>query len=122
MTIDQANSIMAYPRRFYVNIHTAANPGGVGARPVDGRAVRKAMRRWPVLVAALVMLAIGSAALSRPHQPVDGADPSTSLNARTPRAGAGDVVASASVLRLSFGRDALAVVRGPARRITSHRA
>ena len=42
------------------------------------------MRRWPVLVAALVMLAIGSAALSRPHQPVDGADPSTSLNVRTP--------------------------------------
>ena len=42
------------------------------------------MRRWPVLVAALVMLAIGSAALSRPHQPVDSADPSTSLNVQTP--------------------------------------
>ena len=42
------------------------------------------MRRWPVLVAALVVLAIGSAAISRPHQPVDGADPSTSLNVQTP--------------------------------------
>ena len=42
------------------------------------------MRRWPVLVAALVMLAFGSAAISRPHQPVDGADPSTSLNVQTP--------------------------------------
>jgi len=29
MTIDQANSIMANPGAFYVNIHTAANPGGV---------------------------------------------------------------------------------------------
>jgi hypothetical protein len=29
MTIDQANSIMANPGAFYVNIHTADNPGGV---------------------------------------------------------------------------------------------
>ena len=29
MTIDQANSIMANPGAFYVNIHTAANPVGV---------------------------------------------------------------------------------------------
>jgi len=29
MTIDQANSIIANPGAFYVNIHTAANPGGV---------------------------------------------------------------------------------------------
>jgi CHRD domain-containing protein len=29
MTIDQANSIVANPGAFYVNIHTAANPGGV---------------------------------------------------------------------------------------------
>ena len=29
MTIDQANSIMANPGAFYVNIHTAANPGGM---------------------------------------------------------------------------------------------
>lgn len=29
ITIDQANSIMANPGAFYVNIHTAANPGGV---------------------------------------------------------------------------------------------
>jgi len=26
---DQANSILANPAGFYVNIHTAANPGGV---------------------------------------------------------------------------------------------
>lgn len=42
------------------------------------------MRSWRALVAALVMLAIGSAARSRPHQPIDGADPSTALNGRTP--------------------------------------
>jgi len=29
MTVDQANSIMANPAGFYLNIHTAANPGGV---------------------------------------------------------------------------------------------
>jgi len=29
MTVDQANSIMANPNAFYVNIHTADNPGGV---------------------------------------------------------------------------------------------
>jgi len=29
LTVDQANSIMANPSAFYVNIHTAANPGGV---------------------------------------------------------------------------------------------
>ena len=29
LTIDQANSIMANPSAFYVNIHTADNPGGV---------------------------------------------------------------------------------------------
>jgi hypothetical protein len=29
MTVDQANSIIANPGAFYVNIHTAANPGGV---------------------------------------------------------------------------------------------
>jgi hypothetical protein len=29
MTADQANSILANPGAFYVNIHTAANPGGV---------------------------------------------------------------------------------------------
>jgi cytochrome c len=40
--------------------------------------------RWKsALVAALVMLAIGSAARSRPHEPVAGATPSTSLNAQT---------------------------------------
>jgi hypothetical protein len=42
------------------------------------------MRRWRVLVAALVMLAIGSAARSRPPEAVVGADPSLSLNVRTP--------------------------------------
>ena len=42
--------------------------------------------RWKsALVAALVMLAIGSAARSRPHTPAAGvADRSTSLNVRTP--------------------------------------
>ena len=40
--------------------------------------------RWKsALVAALVMLAIGSAARSRPHEPVAGITPSTSLNAQT---------------------------------------
>ena len=34
MTIDQANSIMANPSAFYVNIHTAANPGGVARGPL----------------------------------------------------------------------------------------
>jgi len=29
LTVDQANSIMANPSAFYVNIHTADNPGGV---------------------------------------------------------------------------------------------
>jgi len=29
MTVDQANSIIANPAGFYLNIHTAANPGGV---------------------------------------------------------------------------------------------
>jgi CHRD domain len=29
MTVDQANSIIANPAAFYVNIHTADNPGGV---------------------------------------------------------------------------------------------
>lgn len=29
LTVDQANSIMANPSAFYVNIHTASNPGGV---------------------------------------------------------------------------------------------
>ena len=29
MTVDEANSIMANPAGFYVNIHTADNPGGV---------------------------------------------------------------------------------------------
>src|SRR5262249_32090490 len=29
ITADQANSILANPAGFYVNIHTAANPGGV---------------------------------------------------------------------------------------------
>lgn len=29
LTVDLANSIMANPSAFYVNIHTAANPGGV---------------------------------------------------------------------------------------------
>ena len=28
-TIDLANSILADPSSFYLNIHTAANPGGV---------------------------------------------------------------------------------------------
>jgi hypothetical protein len=27
--VDQANSILANPAGFYLNIHTAANPGGV---------------------------------------------------------------------------------------------
>ena len=29
LTVDQANSIMANPSAFYVNTHTASNPGGV---------------------------------------------------------------------------------------------
>jgi hypothetical protein len=29
VTVDQANSILANPAGFYLNIHTAANPGGV---------------------------------------------------------------------------------------------
>jgi hypothetical protein len=29
LTVDQANSIMANPTGFYLNIHTAANPNGV---------------------------------------------------------------------------------------------
>lgn len=29
LTVDQANSILANPAGFYLNIHTAANPGGV---------------------------------------------------------------------------------------------
>ena len=29
LTVDQANAILANPAGFYVNIHTAANPGGV---------------------------------------------------------------------------------------------
>ena len=29
MTVDQVNSIMASPENVYLNIHTAANPGGV---------------------------------------------------------------------------------------------
>ena len=37
-----------------------------------------------IAVGALVILAIGPAALSRPNQPIDGVDPSTSLNVRTP--------------------------------------
>jgi heme-binding protein len=42
------------------------------------------MRRWRVLIAALVMVAIGLAARSRPQQRLAGvADPSTSLHVRT---------------------------------------
>ena len=29
LTVDEANSILANPSAFYLNIHTAANPGGV---------------------------------------------------------------------------------------------
>jgi hypothetical protein len=29
VTADEANSILANPASFYLNIHTAANPGGV---------------------------------------------------------------------------------------------
>ena len=42
------------------------------------------MRLWRVLVAVLAMLAIGSAARSRPHEMVVAADPSSSLTVRTP--------------------------------------
>ena len=42
------------------------------------------MRLWRVLVAALVMVAIGSAARSHPEHAIVGADPSASLNVRTP--------------------------------------
>ena len=43
------------------------------------------MRWWRALVTALVILAIGSAARSRPHQPVAGvANRSTSVNVHTP--------------------------------------
>jgi Haem-binding domain len=42
------------------------------------------VRLWRVLVAALVMVAIGSAARSHPEHTVVSADPSASLNVRTP--------------------------------------
>ena len=42
------------------------------------------MRLRTALAAALVMAAIGSAARSRPNQPVGGADPPNSLDVRTP--------------------------------------
>jgi hypothetical protein len=42
------------------------------------------MRLKRTLVAALVMVAIGSVARSRPNQPAVGADPSASLTVRTP--------------------------------------
>jgi hypothetical protein len=41
------------------------------------------MRLWRALVAALVMVAIGSVVRSRPHQAVVGADPLVSLNTQT---------------------------------------
>ena len=42
------------------------------------------MRRWTALVAALVMLALGSAARGRPHAAVVDADPASSLNVGAP--------------------------------------
>ena len=42
------------------------------------------MRLWRALAAALVMVAIGAAVRSRPHQPAAGSDPLNSLNAGVP--------------------------------------